>query len=334
MKNRLLFLAALIAGLALVGQAHAQATKSVSGVSIEVGEWTLVPTMEDSRVETILALRTSGTVAGDNISAVWFQRGRNTWRVTAWESQNQRDSITYVKSALGISDKSDWLWPIAGPFNVQNPPAPTDFADGLFVGDVMRQVVDAQSDRKQFLGDLVASGYRAAVIDVELFDLTNACVQADILTYIAEGIEIELVQTPETLGAGEAHAFNQMQTLACISICLRWTWNGTPTLVGCTCTWGPGGGAEWIGIHCAMQCHFTGNSTCTYTRVQRRRTWSCATCTWTETGTHTGTVTCPSTEYFLDPCAPPPPPYVCPPGPDCNCPKPNTSITWTGTPPC
>lgn len=323
--------------LGCIESANASTVRSVSGVQIEIGEWTLVPTMEDSRVETILALRTSGNLTGDNIGAVWFQRGRNTWRVVAWESQDLKDAISFVKSDLGINDKHDSVWPVAGPFNVVNPPTPVDFANGLLTGDAMRGIVDTHSDPKELLEDLVDIGYRAAVIEIELVDIIYNCNEFAVFEVIAEGIEIELQQTTATFGEGETHAFNQIQTLACISFCIRWTWNGAPTLVGCTCTWGPSTGCEWNTLRCAMVCHFTGTSTCTYTRVQRRRTWSCNTCTWTETGTKTGQVLCTSTEYFVGPdgcTGNPGPGYVAPAGPDCNCPQPFGPITWVGAPPC
>jgi hypothetical protein len=314
--------------------AAAEVRKTVSRVQIDMGGWVLVPTQQDTRVESVVALRTSG-LAGSNIAAVWFKRGaNNTWRVLAWQSQDLCSAVSYVKQSLAIPNEQDPSWPISGPFNTQNPTAPVAFSNGLFANDPMRLTVENSAHPKELLQDLVTAGYAAAVIDAELVDLTEACSESDVLQAIAQGVELELAQGPTSAGAGEEFAAEELLDLC---VCIPWTWTiSGPTLTGCTCTWPPIGIAacEWLGIHCAVVCHFDGTSTCNYTRTRKRRKWDCTTCTWVENGTKTGPVECVSTEYFLDPCVNPMPAYVPPASPDCDCPEPGGGITWTGNPPC
>lgn len=338
----------MILSLALLTNERACGGVAVSDVQIEFGGWTFVPTVDNGRVTSILALRTDGASVGQNIVSVWFQRGANTWRVTAWESQDQRDAVSFVKASLGIGNQFDQSWPVGGPFTMQTPQAPTAFHNGLLVGDTKADLIDSATDRRATMEALVLAGYRAAVLGIELADSTAGCDQNAILTVIAEGVQTELAQPAATSGAGMAQATAQL-TLACAwcPIDPWWTWTiAGPTKVNCNCTFGASVGCEWNELHCAMVCHFTGTSNCTWTRT-RKREYFCSgiTCTWTETGSSSGEVRCTSTEYFVEPTGcngnptiPGNPgfPHVAPPGPDCaaKCPAPLTRITWSGAPPC
>ncbi|MCH7847962.1 MAG: hypothetical protein IIB53_06320 [Planctomycetes bacterium] len=316
--------------------ATGQPIPSVAQVQFDVDDWTFVPTMAGSRVDSILALRDQSTIVGSNISTVWFRRGTNSWIAMAWSDPDQSKAIGHVKQELGISDKYDDLWPVMP--ESEGTTTPALFKNGVFIDDPLVAVIEASLDPQATVDNLVAVGAAAASIQLELLDLTNNCDESLIFEALAEGIELQM----SGQGDGEDHAYTGIQTLGCISFCIRWTWTiSGPTLIGCNCAWGGASSNEWMAIHCAMICHFNGTSTCTYTRTRKRRTWSCTTCTWTETRTKTGDVQCTSTEYFIENgCVDPrtlPGGYTCPPGPDCSCPQPGGNITWTpwtGNPPC
>ena len=310
--------------------ATAQPIPSVAQVQFDVDDWTFVPTMAGSRVDSILALRDQSTIAGSNISTVWFRRGRNSWIAMAWSDPDQSKAIGHVKQELRISDSYDEFWPVMP--QSEGTTTPALFKNGVFIDDPLVAVIEAAPDPEATVDNLVAAGVAAASIQLELLDLSNGCDESLVFEAIAEGIELQMAGQ----GDGEEHAHTELQTLGCISFCIRWTWTiSGPTLIGCNCTWGTPTSCDWNQLHCAMVCEFTGSSTCTYTRTRKRRTWSCATCTWTETGTKTGTVYCSSTEYFVPDCVNPGGAYIPPLGPDCSCPEPiGGGITWTGTPPC
>jgi hypothetical protein len=317
----------------------ARAAEVVPGIQIDMNDWTFVPTMDGPRVESFLALKTRGETVDDNVAAVWFQRGEDTWQASAWTSQNLCDAISYVKQSLGISDQYDDIWPVVGPLNIQNPPAPQDFANGLFANDPMREMLDSQPDQGAFLELLVELGYSAAAVPIQLSNvpgcgLVDPSDKTEIATIIANGIEAELDHSPTRTGVGIALAENQMAALPCF--CIWWTFTSDPTVVSKSCTWNPSTGCAWNAIRCAMICDYVGTSTVNYTRTKQRR-YVCGgtNCNWTETGTMTGTVHCPNTDHFIDrDCVNPGLGYVAPSGPDCECPEPTDIIIWNILSPC
>jgi len=300
-----------------------------------MGDWTFIPTLSKSgtRVESILALRTSGNIVGDNIVGVWMRRGSSTWRLLAWSEQNTGQIVSYVKDNLGISDRYDRRWPVAPDDATAS--APVGFSNGVLADDPMRTTIEDAPNPRGFLQDLVDSGWAAALIEFEIADADKGCSQHQLLEVYAESVEIERATVAADDGEGVDHLVQGLSAVACIDICWdhEFTISG-PTLTGCTIVggWGPPGDPIWTGGgQCAMTCWYEATQTCTWTRTQKQVNWDCSTCTFTQTGTCSETIQSQSTQYFPD-CTEPVM-YVCPPLPDDTGPNPPLCNPGNWTPP-
>ena len=71
--------------LSLCAPVAASDLRSVAPVRIPLEDWTLVPTLEGSMVQSFVAFRLDGGLSGNNISLVWFQRANESrWHAYAW----------------------------------------------------------------------------------------------------------------------------------------------------------------------------------------------------------------------------------------------------------
>lgn len=214
-------------------------TRSVSRVQWNMGDWSFVPTLSGSgaRVETILALRTSGAVTGANVVGVWVRRGRNTWKVFAWSEQDPAKLVAYVKQDLGIADRWDQSWPVAPASTAA--PAPVGFANGVFESDPIRLSIESAADPRAEVENLVAAGWPAALIEFEIADVAKDCSEVELFELYAESVELELAAAPGAEGVGVDHLAAGLQSLPCLGWLFCWDHDVTvsgPTLVGCTVT--------------------------------------------------------------------------------------------------
>ena len=326
-------LAAVVIVASFVACAHGGSR--VSPVQWTSGEWSFVPTISQSgsRMDSLLALRTSGTIMGNNITGVWFKRGATTWRAVAWEEQDISKVITNVKGELGIDDHFDSLWPVS-PNAVSASPYAA-FTNGVFSADPVRVAIEQSADPEDYVQQLVASGWPAAFIAFEVVDLVGGCDEFAILDTFALAVEMEI--SPAYVdGAGVAASVAARQNMACGDWCWEndWTIAG-PTLVSCTNTgWTLISGPTWVGAQCHVVCWFQTTQTCSWTKTKMHENWDCSTCTYTQTGTCSGPAQAESIEFFDDPCVQPAT-MTCPAAPD-DAPPPcgPSGVTWVGSPPC
>ncbi len=319
---------AVIMALALGSSALAQ--RSVAPIQIDIGEWTFTPIAFGNVVESFVAFRDPATLVGDNIACVCFKsEAGGTWSAHAWRSQSRDNAAAHVMATLGIgAEQSDRWGPDIDPSTVPSPTAPIEIRLGLFVDDPLGDGMEEMPDRRQFLEMLVEIGWEATRIDDEIFVPDEDCdpeFRRIFLSAVADGVELALATGSESVDAAEELAASQVQgSLACIVICLRWTWKGAPTLVGCTCTpWGvptPAPIELWGpifvgGTQCSVTCWYEATATCTYTRTVTRRYWDCTRCTWTQTGTASGDIK-KSRVDFIIPCNAPAPNFCAGGAPD------------------
>lgn len=295
---------------------------TVSRVKIEMDGWHYVPTLSQSgtRVESILAIREPGTEVGSNLTAVWFKRGQNLWRTYTWTTQDRAAIIKYVKDDIGIGDQWNYLWPVSPGATAAS--APVGFMSGVVGSDSVRSSIESSSVPESAVRALELLGHPAAALHLELVDLVHGCDQTAVLEIVAEGIQLELAQSPTNAGLGIDAMTDDLASLTCLDMC----WDREVVIAGPTCTgcnigaagWGappPGYGPTWIGGgQCAMVCWYQATLNCTYSRTMKQINWDCSTCTWTQTGTTSESLIRKSTEYF--PNCVQPVPYACPGAPD------------------
>ena len=296
MKAMMYSLLVFAVTLALVpGSASAQ-TFRLAPVNVEEGAWYFQPILRSDlgRVDSIVALAKNGAVSGNNIVAVWYQRGAedtSAWTAKSWRTSSVEEAIKSVKSTLQLPDSDDVLWPV-GDKTVMNaipaPENPAEYYKGLLADDALAALVISSPDRDFIVSVLVDVGYKAADIDIEKFQSVVACDPSDVLTGIAKGAEV-------TADSGEmeliAHTY-VAQRCAAISVCWPWTWNGTPG------AWSPCVYGLWVFVRQTPRYDPTGtvsdcvyNRTCTQSqsRTNTHRYLDCtrATCTQTQTQTCT-----------------------------------------------
>jgi hypothetical protein len=363
-----LALGAAMAWIAPQGAEAAVATaeRTVSGVRISLGEegrrWTLVPTMLDGKVESFLALR-EDLAYGENLTAVWYRKstsadGAESWETKAFEDQDQSKAIRAVKNALSLADATDGSWP--APVAPVAAAAPESLVKGVLETDALAPLVADLDDPQPLVEMLEGAGWKAAWIGpLEGVAVATAepdavaCPQAAVLAALASGVDAD----PSGGADAEAVAFAKLQT--CWSICLKWTWEGTPTCTGCTAIWTlcgtgasgcpagyagePAGSGRTDPAQCAVLCWFEGTLSCAWTRTNTKRNWDCTRCTWTQTGTTSETIYSKSTKYFNigGQCnMPAPGAYTCPaspdnPNPGCDSPhQTQRPAGWIPGPPC
>ena len=340
--------------------------RTVSGVRISLGEegrrWTLVPTMLDGKVESFVALREDAAY-GDNLTAVWYRKtahadGTESWETKAFAEQDQPKAIRAVKDALALADSTDESWPVAvAPVAAT---APEALVKGVLETDALAPLVADLDDPQPLVEMLEGAGWKAAWIGpLEGVAVATAepgviaCPQTAVLAALASGVDAD----PSGGADAEAVAFAKLQT--CWSICLKWTWEGTPTCTGCTAIWTlcgtgasdcpagyagePAGSGRMDPAQCAVLCWFEGTLNCAWTRTNTKRNWDCTRCTWTQTGTTSETIYSKSTKYFNigGQCnMPAPVACTCPaspdnPNPGCDSPhQTQRPAGWIPGPPC
>ena len=321
-----------------------------------------MPTLLDGKVESFVALREDAPY-GENLTAVWYRKiaaadGTGSWQTKAFDDQDQSKAIRAVKQALALADSTDESWPVAVAAVAAAEPEP--MAKGLLESDALAPLVAELEDPQPIVEMLEDAGWQAAWIGpLEGVALATAgpdavaCTQEAVLAALASGVEAD----PSGSADAEAVAFAKLQT--CWSICLKWTWEGTPTCTGCTTTWTlcgtgasdcpagyagePAGSGRTNLAQCAVLCWFEGTLNCTWTRTNTKRNWDCTRCTWTQAGTTSETIYSKSTKYFNTPSGcnmPAPGTYTCPatpddPNPSCDSPHQTQSPSgWTPGPPC
>ena len=318
-----------------------------AGVTIKIDGWTIVPIHDTLATTHLIALRDDDELRTTDIDTVLYTRTSAGWDAEAYApGVSKEDAMIDLANDLQLSDPMllnlDLGLDAPDVTGVDATRAP--FGKGFFVSDPLYAAAEVL-ENPQPLTELVENiggasagsaintgGVSANPVDPQPWDENCGCALC-LQDSIAAGIDA-MVGDP-TVDVIEAEGIAHTDLHTAFSCCWRWTWRGASTLIGCNTTWGPSTGCVWNTLHCAMVCDFTGTSTCTYTRTNSRRTWACVRCTWTETGTKTGPVSCTSTEYFIDQnCVNPGAGYVPPTSPDCSNPQPGGGITWTGSPPC
>lgn len=175
--------------------------RSVSELRVPLDDWTLIPTLHGSQVESIVGLRDPATVVGSNITTLWFVRtGSRAWKALAWYEQDVIAALAHVKATLGLGDESDAAWMVPGMqggLDGALGTEPDPFATGVFETDPFLPVIESAPDSGGLIDLLTSSGWAAAKIAIQTGG--PFCTQEDILSTIAAMVEADLAT-----GAGGA----------------------------------------------------------------------------------------------------------------------------------
>jgi hypothetical protein len=284
--------------------AAGQETKSVPEIWVQIGEWSLTPTLVDGDVQSFLALRDSAS--STEVNAIWYLLTNGTWDDVAWLEDNRWGVINYVKKQIGLSDAFDEHWRIPG----------------------SGEGVEALSPS--------AGAVRLSPIIGSI----EQCAYQGVLNAYAAGIEAEVAHGLEQPGIGAETTQAQM-AIACLGVCFPWTTYTRPSNWSeWSCgPWAPDPYTPGpIAIPgCQANCHYVRTATRTRWRVAIKVCLDCSIVGWTQTQTQTGTQTGRCTIDLLPNCVVTPA-TTCPAEP-CNdssntC-QPSSSITtssWSDPP--
>lgn len=167
------------------------------------------------RVDNVLALADPGTVSGNNLKAVWWQRTDEGWQSKSWEVASQAEAAKYVSGQLSIPDDDLWRWVLdSGDLYAAGPAsAPMDYSNGMLVDDPAASVVSDPETRDQLLMALQAMGYSVANVPAEKIG-TGSCGVESVYVAMSAATEVAL-STPSTSGAIAAAAFGEALIGAC-----------------------------------------------------------------------------------------------------------------------
>lgn len=168
--------------------------RTVSDLHITLEEWTIVPTLIGTQVESFVALRDPDQVIGDNVTAVWFLRiDDRTWQAYAWHDQDNYAAIAHIKGTLGLNDLTDANWPIAEAqqgIDITAGSEPGKFATGVFKDDPFAPIIDSMPEPGALIESLDTSGWSAAKISI--WTRVSDCTQNEIISTMAAMVEADL----------------------------------------------------------------------------------------------------------------------------------------------
>ncbi len=194
MRQILIVIGIVLAFPMAISSSAAASARTVSEITVTLGDWEFVPLMNGVRVECLVALRDPELAIGENVTAVWFQRvDDNSWRAFAWAEPGNMKAIAYLKSYYGLSDSSDTFWPDPDAqqgVDLALAMSPDAFARGVFAHDAFAPVINAISDPQLILTGLAGIGYPAAAIPIQTTP-TN-CAQDHVLSTLAAMVEADL----------------------------------------------------------------------------------------------------------------------------------------------
>jgi hypothetical protein len=161
---------ATIAVVVLTGLARAQDVY----VTYQINNWTLAPAITGQAVKGFLAYADAGSIAGANISVVWYQREADgSWTTWAWPGYDLCDAALYVRARYSdnlifeqepvLSDAA-WATPSGH--------APKQVVNGLFFDDPVQSLVEGSPEPEALVSTLVNIGWEAAP-DLSPLAVTN-----------------------------------------------------------------------------------------------------------------------------------------------------------------
>ncbi|MCW5762365.1 MAG: hypothetical protein KIT88_03870 [Phycisphaeraceae bacterium] len=194
MRQFLIVIGIVLAFTMAISSSASAGVRTVSEITVTLGDWEFVPVMNGRRAEGLVALRDPALAIGENVTAVWFQRvDDSSWRAFAWAEPGNMKALAYLKSYYGLSDSTDALWPDPDAQQGVDPAfavAPDAFARGVFAHDAFAPVIQSMSDPQPILTGLAGIGYPAAAIPIQTTP-TN-CMQDQVLTTLAAMVEADL----------------------------------------------------------------------------------------------------------------------------------------------
>ena len=155
----------------------------VAGSAVHLQDWKLKPICRGDHgtvsVLGFLAIDTSGSAVGSNLTSVFFESVANSaqgWSATTWPGASPEAVVGHLKTRFGIPDDQDWLWEI--PISAPNTPATSPvaavfaFEDGFVSTDPLREGVAALPEvgRETLIQGLKQSGYMVADISIASLD--------------------------------------------------------------------------------------------------------------------------------------------------------------------
>ncbi len=314
-------LTALVA-FAPLATAIGQPINRVADSRIEVGPWVYHAVYTSGvgaagvTVDNLVAFAKSSATSGNNLVGIWYSRNGEAWEAKSWNTADATEIAKSIAQELNL-EESEW-----GKFSVTptafsgTPETPKEYSGGVLADDPMAFVLASSVDRDALVQFLVATGYKAA--DVEL-DKSDACttgrkldrVSSDLSTMISDGdVTIRTMSTLanscELAGTPRGPAPTRPAQPATPP---AWSPPGTvPTAPG----WTPGGWPAGPGWYCFGT---VGGGSCFCSRDQRWGRWESTTCSfliwsWTCTRWHEiiERESCNSNSAPACPAGGPPPP--------------------------
>ncbi len=198
----------------------------VSGMRIDWNVWNFKPIYDDSsgmiRVSGFLAMAKEGTVAGDNIVAVWYLRNNDgTWSKKSWLTSDATEAIKSVKISMGIPDSEDNNWEAGQDLRVlptDDPELPKDYSKGLLADDPLYPILATCNDAATLVSMLAQIGYKAA--DIHL-DNTSGCSADSILDSMAVAIEAGMAITVIDDASSQVQTKAMATVLSAVTVCAQ-----------------------------------------------------------------------------------------------------------------
>lgn len=173
-------------------QAAEAGARSISDLRVTLGDWELVPVLDESRVISFVAINLDYASAGQNLTEIWFQRVRDDdWSSFSWAAGDRNGAIAHVKQSLELPDSTDEDWNVSGiTGEIQSADAvsPEMIGIGVFKSDPFSTITESMIEPELLLDPLVTAGWPAANLSLQLSD----CGSSVALTTLAATIEADL----------------------------------------------------------------------------------------------------------------------------------------------
>ena len=251
----------------------------LSGVSVDVDGWTMVPLRDAAGVTHMIAARDEDELRMTDIDVVLYTRSAAGWDAEAYDPVvTKEDALLDIAAEFGLPDPMDGGWGIEldaeDVSGVAGTRAP--FKTGFFTDDPLSEAADAMDNPQPLVevaeslglpsgGSLANTGNVGSQIDPQPSPLDGCgCTVINCLQdSIALGIDAMITDAAMSLEDGEAVAHDAMQ--AAFACCIPWTWSSwTGPWSAWACTSG------WVNTGHADQS--AGTTTCFYRRdVERSR---------------------------------------------------------------
>lgn len=149
-------------------------TVNVSSMKIDLGDgYSVKPLYEvqghQPRVVGLFVFAQAGTTAGDNLTAVWYQRPAtecDDWAATTWDGATVGKAIYSLKSTFGIPAAQDVFWEASLDGGDGDTAA---YSRGFVADDPMAPTANSlpAQQRTAFVGLLKLAGYRVSALNFE-----------------------------------------------------------------------------------------------------------------------------------------------------------------------